>query len=80
MKKKHFIFLIIALVLLVVLITSFNYFKTTNTYVEDNINNQTKIIKQLLRVDGQQKVINLIQNYQDVKMEVNLVGMIQKKQ
>ena len=45
MKKKHFIFLIIALVLLVVLITSFNYFKTTNTYVEDNINNQTKITK-----------------------------------
>ena len=45
MKKKHFIFLIIALVLLVVLITSFNYFKTTNTYVEDNINNQTKTTK-----------------------------------
>ena len=45
MKKKHFIFLIITLVLLVVLITSFNYFKTTNTYVEDNINNRTKIIK-----------------------------------
>ena len=45
MKKKHFIFLIITLVLLVVLITSFNYFKTTNTYVEDNINNQIKITK-----------------------------------
>ena len=45
MKKKHFIFLIITLVLLVVLITSFNYFKTANTYVEDNINNQTKITK-----------------------------------
>ena len=45
MKKKNFIFLIITLVLLVVLITSFNYFKTTNTYVEDNINNRTKIIK-----------------------------------
>jgi len=45
MKKKYIIFLIITLVLLVVLITSFNYFKTTNTYVEDNINNQTKITK-----------------------------------
>ena len=45
MKKKYIIFLIITLVLLVVLITSFNYFKTANTYVEDNINNQTKITK-----------------------------------
>ena len=45
MKKKHFIFSIITLVLLVVFITSFNYFKTTNTYIDDNINNQTKIIK-----------------------------------
>ena len=45
MKKKHFIFLIIALVLLVVLITSFNYFKTTNTYIDDSVNNQTKITK-----------------------------------
>ena len=45
MKKNHFIFSIITLVLLVVFITSFNYFKTTNTYIDDNINNQTKIIK-----------------------------------
>ena len=45
MKKNHFIFSIITLVLLVALITSFNYFKTTNTYIDDNINNQTKIIK-----------------------------------
>ena len=45
MKKKYIIFSIVTLVLLVVLITSFNYFKTTNTYVEDNINNRTKIIK-----------------------------------
>ena len=45
MKKNHFIFSIITLVLLVVFITSFNYFKTTNTYIEDNINNQTKITK-----------------------------------
>ena len=45
MKKKYIIFSIVTLVLLVVLITSFNYFKTTNTYVEDNINNQIKITK-----------------------------------
>ena len=45
MKKNHFIFSIITLVLLVVFITSFNYFKTTNTYVENNSNNQTKITK-----------------------------------
>ena len=45
MKKKYIIFSIITLVLLVVFITSFNYFKTTNTYIDDNINNQTKIIK-----------------------------------
>ena len=41
MKKKYVIFTLITLVLLV---TCFNYFKTTNTYVEDN-NNQTKITK-----------------------------------
>ena len=45
MKKKYIIFSIVTLVLLVVLITSFNYFKTTNTYIEDNVNNQTKITK-----------------------------------
>ena len=42
MKKKCVIFTLITLVLLV---TCFNYFKTTNNYVEDNINNQTKITK-----------------------------------
>ena len=45
MKKKYIIFSIVTLVLLVTLVTCFNYFKTTNTYVEDNINNQTKITK-----------------------------------
>ena len=35
----------VILVLLVTFITNFNYFKTTNTYVEDNSNNQTKITK-----------------------------------
>ena len=45
MKKKYIIFSLVTLVLLVVFITSFNYFKTTNTYIDDNINNQTKIIK-----------------------------------
>ena len=45
MKKKYITFSLVTLVLLVALITSFNYFKTTNTYVEDNINNQTKITK-----------------------------------
>ena len=45
MKKNHFIFSIITLVLLVVFITSFNYFKTTNTYIDDSVNNQTKITK-----------------------------------
>ena len=45
MKKKYIIFSIVTLVLLVALITSFNYFKTTNTYIDDNVNNQTKIIK-----------------------------------
>ena len=45
MKKKYIIFSIVTLVFLVALITSFNYFKTTNTYIDDNINNQTKIIK-----------------------------------
>ncbi len=45
MKKKYITFSIVTLVLLVALITSFNYFKTTNTYVENNSNNQTKITK-----------------------------------
>ena len=45
MKKKYIIFSIIILVLLITFITSYNYFKTTNTYVEDNIKNQTKITK-----------------------------------
>ena len=45
MKKNHFIFSIITLVLLVVFITSFNYFKTTNTYIDDSVNNHTKITK-----------------------------------
>ncbi len=45
MKKNHFIFSIITLVLLVVFITSFNYFKTTNNYFEDNTSNPTKITK-----------------------------------
>ena len=30
---------------MVALITSFNYFKTTNTYIDDSVNNQTKITK-----------------------------------
>ena len=45
MKKKYITFSIITLVLLVALITSFNYFKTTNTYIDDSVNNQTKITK-----------------------------------
>ena len=46
MKKKYVIFSMVILVLLVTFVTSFNCFKTTNTYVEDNINNnQTKITK-----------------------------------
>ena len=45
MKKKYIIFSIVTLVLLVALITSFNYFKTTNTYIDDSFNNQTKISK-----------------------------------
>ena len=45
MKKKYITFSIVTLVLLVAFITSFNYFKTTNTYVENNSNNQTKITK-----------------------------------
>ena len=45
MKKKYIIFSIVTLVLLVALITSFNYFKTSNNYVEDSVNNQTKITK-----------------------------------
>ena len=45
MKKKYIIFSIVTLVLLVTLVTCFNYFKTSNNYVEDSVNNQTKIIK-----------------------------------
>ena len=45
MKKKYVLFSIITLVLLVALITSFNYFKTTNTYIDDSVNNHTKITK-----------------------------------
>ena len=45
MKKKYIILSIITLVLLITFVTSFNYFKTTNTYVENNSNNQTKITK-----------------------------------
>ena len=45
MKKKYVLFSIVTLVLLVALITSFNYFKTTNTYIDDSVNNQTKITK-----------------------------------
>ena len=45
MKKKYIILSIITLVLLIAFITSFNYFKTSNTYVENNSNNQTKITK-----------------------------------
>ena len=44
MKKKYIIFSMVILVL-VTFITSFNYFKTTNTYVEDNVNNQTRVTK-----------------------------------
>ena len=45
MKKKYITFSIVTLVLLVALITSFNYFKTTNNYFEDNTSNPTKITK-----------------------------------
>ena len=45
MKKKYIIFSLVTLVLLVALITSFNYFKTTNAYIDDSVNNQTKITK-----------------------------------
>ena len=45
MKKKYIILSIIILVLLITFVTSFNYFKTSNTYVENNSNNQTKITK-----------------------------------
>ena len=45
MKKKYITFSLVTLVLLVALITSFNYFKTTNTYIDDSFNNQTKITK-----------------------------------
>ena len=45
MKKKYIVLSIITLVLLITFVTSFNYFKTSNTYVENNSNNQTKITK-----------------------------------
>ena len=45
MKKKYIIFSIVTLVLLITFVTSFNYFKTSNNYVEDSVNNQTKITK-----------------------------------
>ena len=45
MNKKYIIFSIVTLVLLITFVTCFNYFKTTNTYVENNSNNQTKITK-----------------------------------
>ena len=45
MKKKYIILSIITLVLLITFVTSFNYFKTTNNYVEDSVNNKTKITK-----------------------------------
>ena len=45
MKKKYIIFSIVTLVLLVALITSFNYFKTTNTYIDDSASKSTKITK-----------------------------------
>ena len=45
MKKKYIILSIIILVLLIAFVTSFNYFKTSNTFVENNSNNQTKITK-----------------------------------
>ena len=45
MKKKYIILSIIILVLLITFVTSFNYFKTSNNYVEDSVNNQTKVTK-----------------------------------
>ena len=45
MKKKYIILSIVTFVLLIAFVTSFNYFKTSNTYVENNSNNQTKITK-----------------------------------
>jgi hypothetical protein len=45
MKKKYIILSIITLVLLITFVTSFNYFKTTNIYIDDSVNNQTKITK-----------------------------------
>ena len=45
MNKKYIILSIIILVLLIAFVTSFNYFKTSNTFVENNSNNQTKITK-----------------------------------
>ena len=45
MKKKYIIFSTVALVLLITLVTCFNYFKTPNNYVEDNTSKLTKITK-----------------------------------
>ena len=45
MKKKYIILSIITLVLLITFVTSFNYFKTSNNYVEDSSNNQIKVTK-----------------------------------
>ena len=45
MKKNYIIFSIVTFVLLIAFVTSFNYFKTSNNYVEDSVNNQTKITK-----------------------------------
>ena len=47
MKKKYIIFSIVTLVLLIAFVTSFNYFKTSNNYVEHSVNNQTKKIKEI---------------------------------
>ena len=47
MKKKDIIISIVTLVLLITFVTSFNYFKTSNNYVEDSVNNQTKITKRI---------------------------------
>ena len=45
MNKKYVVLSIINLVLLIAFVKSFNCFKTSNTYVENNSNNQTKITK-----------------------------------
>lgn len=61
-EEKYIIFSIVTLVLLVALITSFNYFKTTNTYIDDSFNNQTKITKGIsmnLEQQQEQAIIKL---------------------